>query len=86
MVVADGAGSGAAITDVLDLTGGTGNVGLGSGNLGTALTTGTDNVAIGEASLDAVTTGSDNTAIGDNALVVRIPQQIIILRLEVQLY
>ena len=41
---------GAAITDVLDLTGGTGNVGLGSGNLGTALTTGTDNVAIGEAS------------------------------------
>ena len=36
MVVADGAGSGAAITDVLDLTGGTGNVGLGSGNLGTA--------------------------------------------------
>ena len=31
MVVADGAGSGAAITDVLDLTGGTGNVGLGSG-------------------------------------------------------
>ena len=67
MVVADGAGSGAAITDVLDLTGGTGNVGLGSGNLGTALTTGTDNVAIGEASLDAVTTGSDNTVVGDNA-------------------
>jgi hypothetical protein len=30
MVVADGAGSGAAVTDVLDLTGGTGNVGLGS--------------------------------------------------------
>ena len=43
-VVCDGAGSGAAVTDVLDLTGGTGNVGLGSGNLGTALTTGTDNV------------------------------------------
>jgi hypothetical protein len=54
MIVTDGAGSGAAVTDVLDLTGGTGNVGLGSGNLGTALTTGTDNVAIGEASLDAV--------------------------------
>ena len=67
MIVCDGAGSGAAVTDVLDLTGGTGNVGLGSGSLGTALTTGTDNVAIGEAALDAVTTGSDNTAVGDNA-------------------
>ena len=55
MVVADGAGAGAAVTDVLDLTGGTGNIGLGSGSLGTALTTGTDNVAIGEAALDAAT-------------------------------
>ena len=34
------------------MTGGTGNVGLGSGSLGTAITTGTDNVAIGEAALD----------------------------------
>ena len=48
MVVADGAGAGAAVTDVLDMTGGTGNIGLGSGSLGTAITTGTDNVAIGE--------------------------------------
>ena len=31
MVVADGAGAGAAVTDVLDMTGGTGNIGLGSG-------------------------------------------------------
>ena len=30
MIATDGAGSGAAVTDVLDLTGGTGNVGLGS--------------------------------------------------------
>ena len=67
MIVCDGAGAGAAVTDVLDLTGGTGNVGLGSGSLGTALTTGTDNVAIGEAAGDALTTGSDNTFIGDNA-------------------
>ncbi len=67
MVVTDGAGAGAAVTDVLDMTGGTGNVGLGSGSLGTAMTTGTDNVAVGEAALDAFTTGSDNTAVGDNA-------------------
>ena len=67
MIVCDGAGSGAAVTDVLDVTGGAGNVGLGSGSLGTALTTGTDNVAIGENALDAATTGSDNTAVGDNA-------------------
>ncbi len=40
-----GAGAGAAVTDVLDMTGGTGNIGLGSGSLGTAMTTGTDNVA-----------------------------------------
>ena len=51
MIVCDGAGAGAAVTDVLDMTGGTGNVGLGSGNLGTGLTTGTDNVAIGEAAV-----------------------------------
>jgi len=67
MVVTDGAGSGAAITDVLDVLGGTGNIALGSGAMGTALTTGTDNVAIGENALDAVTTGARNTAVGDNA-------------------
>ena len=46
MLVTDGAGAGAAVTDVLDMTGGTGNVGLGSGSLGQPITTGTDNVAI----------------------------------------
>ena len=58
MVATDGAGSGAAVTDVLDVLGGTGNVGLGSGAFGTGLTTGTDNVAIGEAAGDALTSGS----------------------------
>ena len=67
MVVTDGAGAGAAMTDVLDVLGGTGNIALGSGAMGIALTTGTDNVAIGENALDAVTTGSNNTAVGDNA-------------------
>ena len=67
MVATDGAGSGGAVTDVLDVTGGTGNIGLGSGSLGTGLTTGTDNVAIGENAGDALTTGSDNTLAGDNA-------------------
>ena len=67
MIVTDGAGSGAAITDVLDVLGGTGNIALGSGAMGIALTSGTDNVAIGENALDAVTSGSDNTVVGDNA-------------------
>ena len=67
MVATDGAGSGAAVTDVLDVLGGTGNVGLGSGAFGTGLTTGTDNVAIGEAAGDALTSGADNTLVGDNA-------------------
>ena len=58
MIATDGAGSGAAVTDVLDLTGGTGNVGLGSGSLGSSLTTGTDNVAIGENAGDAAHTTS----------------------------
>ena len=61
MVATDGAGAGAAGTDVLDVLGGTGNVGLGAGAFGTGLTTGTDNVAIGEAAGDALTSGSDNT-------------------------
>jgi hypothetical protein len=64
MIVTDGAGSGAAVTDVLAMTSGTGNVGLGNGALGTGLTTGTDNVAVGDSAGDALTTGSDNTIIG----------------------
>ena len=66
MVATDGAGSGAAVTDVLDVLQ-AGNVGLGSGAFGTGLTTGTNNVAIGENSGDAQTTGADNTFVGDNA-------------------
>ena len=68
MVATDGAGSGAAVTDVLDVLGGTGNVGLGSGAFGTGLTTGTDNVAIGDSALDAITSGTNNVAVGDNSL------------------
>ena len=67
MIATDGAGSGAAVTDVLDVLGGTGNVGLGSGAFGTGLTTGTDNVAIGDSAADALTSGERNTVVGDNA-------------------
>jgi len=67
MIATDGAGSGAAVTDVLDMLGGTGNVGLGSGAFGTGLTTGTDNVAVGDSSGDALTTGTDNTFVGNNS-------------------
>ena len=57
-----------AVTDVLDVLGGTGKRRTRfSGAFGTGLTTGTDNVAIGENAGDALTTGSDNTFVGDEA-------------------
>jgi hypothetical protein len=46
---------------------GTGNVGIGIGNL-SALTAGNDNTAVGYNALFNVTTGSSNTAVGINAL------------------
>ena len=39
------------------------NVGLGSGAFGTGLTTGTDNVAIGDSAADALTSGGRNTVV-----------------------